>query len=202
MSHEINLSQNAGVAKGRTPQKNDTVSNIGLRGQFTIEHTRNGEVLNSYQFPNGIVDEGKDRLFDIMFVSATQLTSWYMGLIDNSGYTAIADDDTYDDIDQAGNGWKEYQTYTDAGNGDSALTRPEWVAAAASGESVSNSSQTVFDMTGTGTVKGLFICGGTGADTKGNHASTGVLWATALFDQGDTAVVNGDQLKVTYTVSA
>ena len=126
-----------------------------------------------------------------------------MLLIDNSGFTALDASDIYDDIDQAGNGWDEYKTYTDAGNGDSTVTRPIWNPSPASGRSITNGTQTVFDMTATGTVKGLGIVGGgANASDKGDHASDGTLWATALFDQGDTAVVNGDQLKVTYTVSA
>ena len=56
---------------------------------------------------------------------------------------------------------------------------------------------------GSGTVKGLFLVGGgTASNTKGDHASDGTLWATALFSSGDVVVQNGDQLKVTYTVSA
>jgi hypothetical protein len=196
--HNINFSQNAGVVKGRTPVK----TQMGLRGQFKVEHIRGGQVITSYQFPNGIVNEGKNRLFDVMFEGSTQITSWYMGLIDNANYSAIADDDTYDDIDQAGNGWDEFQSYTDPGNGDSTTTRPLWPSDAASGQSISNTTQVVYDITATGTVKGLFLAGGTGSQTKGDHAATGVLWCTALFDQGDTSVVNGDQLKVTYTASA
>lgn len=173
------------------------------QGRFTVEHFRNGELLNTHNFPNGIVNEGKDAIFNIMFDADTQITTWYMGLIDNAGYTAIADTDTYDNIDQVGNGWAEFQTYTDAGNAGSALTRPVWNPDAASGQSISNGTQITFDITGTATVKGLFISGGgAGNASKGDHAADGTLWCTALFDQGDTSVINGDQLKVTYTVSA
>ena len=61
----------------------------------------------------------------------------------------------------------------------------------------------VFDITDTGTVKGLFLVGGiANAQNKSNHEASGVLWATALFNTGDVAVNADDQLKVTYTVSA
>lgn len=180
-----------------------SIQSFNPKGRFTVEHHRNGELINSYDFPNGIVNEGKDSIFNIMFDADTQITTWYMALIDNANYTAIADTDTYDNIDQVGNGWDEFQTYTDPGNADSALTRPVWNPDAASGQSISNSTQVVFDITGTATVKGLFICGGgAGSASKGDHAADGTLWSTALFDQGDTAVLSGDQLKVTYTVSA
>ncbi len=173
------------------------------QGRFTVEHFRNGELMTTYNFPNGIVNEGKDSIFDVYFDAATQITVWYMGLVDNANYTAVAATDTYDNIDQAGNGWDEFQTYTDTANAGSALTRPVWNPDAASGQSISNGTQVTFDITGTATVKGLFICGGgAGSASKGDHAADGTLWNTALFDQGDTAVINGDQLKVTYTVSA
>lgn len=209
MQNEFELKQTATVHKGRSGRvslgsKTPSVrSGFKPRGFFTAEHWRNGLLLATNRFPNGIVNEGKDSIFDVYFDAATQITVWYMGLIDLVGFSALASDDTYDDIDQAGNGWDEFPTYTDAGNGDSTVTRPVWNPDPASGQSITNGSQVIFDITGTATVKGLFISGGGAANaTKGDHASDGTLWSTALFDQGDTAVVSGDQLKITYTVSA
>ena len=61
----------------------------------------------------------------------------------------------------------------------------------------------MFDITASGTVKGLFLAGGDAtAQTKADHTSGSVLWATALFTSGDVAVNDEDQLKVTYSVSA
>jgi len=174
-------------------------NSISCKGKFTVEHIRNGEVIAKHNFANGITNEGKNALLDVMFEGGTvsQLTSWFMGLIDNTNFTALAAGDTYDNIDQAGNGWDELQAYTEA-------TRPEWTADAAASQSITNSAQVVFNMNATNTVKGLFIVAGASAATKGDHTAGTAhkLWATALFDQGDTAVVSGDQLKVTYTVSA
>ena len=71
------------------------------------------------------------------------------------------------------------------------------------GQTTTNASPVVFDITGSATVKGLFLVGGiAGAQTKSDHAAGGVLWATALFNSGDVAVNSADQLKVTYSVSA
>ncbi len=208
MKSHLNLSQSASVQLGRGPsrkpvKKRPVLTAFDPRGRFEVEHWRNGMLLQTHRFPNGIVNEGKDHLFDSTFDAATQITIWYMLLIDLTGFTALADDDTYDDINQAGNGWDEFTTYTDPSNADSAVTRPPWSPDPASAESITNSTQTVFDITGAGTVKGLGIVGGGAAsNTKGDHAADATLWATALFDQGDTAVVNADQLKVTYTISA
>jgi hypothetical protein len=188
----------------RSQPRTVTGSNFQPRGEFTVSHYRKGERINEYRFPNGIVNEGKNRVLDVMFHAQTALTTWYLGLIDNSGFSALADDDTYDDINQAGNGWDEFDDYTDANNAGSATTRPQWPEDAASGQSITNSSVAIFDIAATGTVKGVFVVAGTNAQTKNDHTAgtAHVLWATALFSSGDVPVQNGDQLKVTYTVSA
>ena len=189
----------AALVRDTDPASND----LNLKGRYVVEHWRNGKRFNEYHFQNDVTNEGKNKLLDVMFHGTAQISSWFLGLIDNAGYSALAAGDTYDDIDQAANGWDEFQNYTDAGNGDSATTRPVWTEDAASAQSISNSSVAVFDVTGSGTVKGLFAVGGiANANLKGNHESGGTLWATALFGSGDVAVLNGDQLKVTYTVSA
>ena len=202
MNSVMKLGQSAvaTVVKNKTGAQSD-LNDLG--GHYVVEHFRNGERINSYHFPNGIVNEGKNHLLDVHFHGTAAMATWYMGLVDNLNYSALDATDLYDDIDQAGNGWDEFQLYTDAGNGDSATTRPEWDEAAASAQSITNSSVTVFDITGSGTVKGLFLCAGTNANVKGDHTAGTAhkLWATALFS-GDVAVLSADQLKVTYTVSA
>jgi hypothetical protein len=168
-----------------------------------VEHFRKGVKIGQYEFPNGIANEGKNKLLDVMFHGVSAITTWWLGLIDNSGYSALAAGDTYVNINQTGNGWDEFTDYTDAGNGGSASTRPEWTEGAATGQAITNGSPVVFDITGSGTVKGLFLVGGiANAQNKGDHTSGGTLWATALFGTGDVPVNAEDQLKVTYTVSA
>lgn len=177
-------------------------SGLGLRGLFVVEHWRNGQRFNEYHFRNDIVNEGKNSLLNIMFNSGTQITTWYLGVIDNLNFSALANTDTYANIDQVGNGWDEFQGYTDANNADSATTRPVWQADAAASQSITNGTTSIYDITGAGTVKGLFtVGGGTNPELKGDNNNS-TLWATALFTVGDVPVTIGDQLKVTYTVSA
>ncbi len=204
MFTRLNLQQRADVVKTRSGKPTGAVMDLfNPRGLVQVEHWRQGLLLATYDFNNGITNEGKNSIFNVYFDSGTQITAWYMLLIDNANFTALAATDTYDNIDQAGNGWDEFKSYTDPGNADSTVTRPVWNPDPASGQSISNGTQVVFDITATGTVKGLGIVGGGAAsNTKGDHAADGTLWATALFDQGDTSVVSGDQLKITYTVSA
>jgi hypothetical protein len=68
-----------------------------------------------------------------------------------------------------------------------------------------------YDVTGAGTVYGVFIAGGniagvtpaaTDADDKGSVNATPLLWATAQFSAGPQAVTGGDILRVTYTINA
>ncbi len=179
------------------------VSALHPKGEFKIEHIRDGVVLSTQVFKNGIVNEGKDFLLDVFFNSVTPYTIWYLGLVDLVNYSpGIADDDTYDDLDQAGNGWDMFNDYTDPANGDSAVTRPIWTVGSASAQSITNAAVVTFDITGAGDVKGVFLCGGAQAATKTDHTGvTNKLWATALF-ASDVPVVLADQLKVTYTVSA
>lgn len=200
--NQLKIQQAAGVELVRAAKP--TANQLPLRGRFQVEHIRNGKVIGNYDFPNGITTEGKNFLEDVMFHAITPITTWYLGLIDLTGFSALAAADIYDNIDQAGNGWDEFKTYTDDANADSTTTRPAWTEGAASAGSITNSSPVIFDITGTGTVKGVFLCGGTNAQTKGDHTAGTAhkLWATALFTGGDVAVLNGDQLKVTYTVSA
>jgi uncharacterized Zn-binding protein involved in type VI secretion len=194
---ELALRDTAKVAASRS---RDAASELGLSGRFNVEHWRDGRLLATYCFPNGIVDEGKDLLLNVMFHGTSAIGTWYIGMVDNDGYTALADDDTYDDIDQAGNGWDEFADYTVGGN---ATIRATWDEAAASTQSITSSTVATFDITASGTVKGLFVVGGTNAATKGDHTASGnYLWATALFTSGDVPVNSGDQLKLTYTVNA
>lgn len=188
------------VGRRRGPK---VASGLGLRGFFVVKHFRNGERYNEYHFHNDITNEGKDALLNIMFDGGTQISVWYLGLIDDVNFSALANDDTYDDIDQAGNGWDEFKSYTDANNADSTTTRPVWPADPAASQSITNTTLAIYDLTAGGTIKGLFTAGGgVNSNLKGDHAADGTLWATALFAGGDAIAQSGDQLQVTYTVSA
>lgn len=177
------------------------------QGVFHVEHWRAGEMIDKKSMKNGITNQGLNDVLGVQFDSVTQKTAWYMGLINLTGFTALDATDVYDDIDQAGNGWDTFSDYTDANNASSTTTRPEWPPDAPSGQSITNSAtQAIYDITASGTVKGIFVAGGQNSQTKGDHAPgttpPNILWSTALFSGGDVAVVNTDQLKVTYTVNA
>jgi hypothetical protein len=197
--NRLDLSQQAGceIIRHAPPA---AASELKPRGQFKVEHWRGGRKINEWAFPNGITDQGKIALLEAMFHSGTQITTWYLGLIDLTGYTSLLAADTYANINQAGNHWAEFTDYTVSGN---ASNRAAWGPDAASANAISNGTAAVFDITSTGTVKGVFcVGGGSSPITKSDHTAGSILWATALFNTGDAAVQSGDQLKVTYTTSA
>jgi len=160
---------------------------VGLRGRFQVEHVRDGVVIQKQEFKNDITNIGKNTLFDVMFSDGTQIaaSSWFIGLISNSGYSALAAADTM----SSHSGWNEATGYSQS-------TRVAWGPGDPASQSITNASPATFDANATATIKGIFV---TSNSTK--SGTTGILWATALFT-ADVPVVNGDQLRVTYTVSA
>jgi hypothetical protein len=125
--------------------------------------------------------------------SAYTVTGPFMGMISSTSYSAVAAGDTM----ASHAGWLEAggtNAPTYSGNRKTAV----WSAAAAGSKALSAALS--FAITSTGTVKGAFICYGSGAvNTKDNTG--GVLWSAGTFNTGDKAVVNGDQLNINYSTS-
>lgn len=157
---------------------------VKMTGRYKVEHIRDGKVINVIEGFNTITNAGKNSLLGIMFHADTQITAWYIGLVDNSGWTAFAAADT------AGShsGWTESVAYSDS-------TRQAWSVGASSGQSITNGTPATFNINATATIKGIFV---TSLSTK--SGTTGTLWNGVAFSS-TIAVNNGDQLKVTYTVS-
>lgn len=175
-----------------------------FRNMFIMEHWRAGQLIGVHNPFNDITNEGLLALLSVMFNAGTQITIWYLLLVDNAGFTAFADGDTYANINQAGNGWDEFSSYTDANNAASAVTRPVWPEDAPSANSITNSTtKAIYDMTAGGTLKGIGVVGGgTSPQNKDDNTAGSTLWATAPFSGGNITVANTDQLKLTYTINA
>ncbi len=178
------LSLSDGGASAVDKSNNELQSDFRPTGLFRIEHIRDGKVIAQFDVPNGIVDVGLNHILETEFHSGAQITTWYIGLVDNAGFSAFANSDTM----SSHAGWTESTVYSNA-------TRPQWICGAASGRQITNSTTVDFNINATATIKGLFI---TSNNTK--SGTSGTLWSTGAF--GTTQPVNnGDTLKVTYTVN-
>ena len=119
-------------------------------------------------------------------LDAIAASTWYIGLIVDTGYTGLAAADTMG----SHAGWTESTDYAEA-------TRPGWAEGASSGQSVTNATPVSFTSTATQTIKGFFI---TSVATKGG--STGTLLATRLFTNGERTIGAGQQLTITPILTA
>lgn len=160
---------------------------FGVGGIFHVEcYDSDGNFRWADDAKNAVVTVGLNSLLDVYLRNQTQIASWYLGLVDNSGFTAYAAADTM----SSHTGWTESVAYSNA-------NRVTWSPAAAASASISNTSTSDFTINGTATVKGIFL---TSSNTK--SGTTGTLFATASFTGGNQTVNSGDTLKVTYTVNA
>ena len=158
---------------------------LPLRGRFRVEHyDKNGRLKATYRFPNGIVDVGLNKILDDMFDGGTQSTTWFIGLVDNAGFTAFANAD----IMSSHSGWVENTDYTQT-------ARPEWTAGTPTSRSITNAATVDFSINATIVLKGIFI-----VDNSTKSGTTGTLWSTAAF-ASNVSAVSSDTLKITYTVS-
>lgn len=157
---------------------------IEFKNPLIFEQFRDGELIDKEICYNGIVTVGKNSLLDVAFRAQTQLTAWYVSLINNSGFSALADADTM----SSHAGWTEFTSYDES-------TRVQWSPGAAAAGAITNASAMTFTINATGTLYGAFITSG-----SAKSGTAGTLWATAAFNTAKP-VSNGDEIKITYTVS-
>jgi hypothetical protein len=161
------------------------MENLKFCGLFTVEHRDNaGKLLGIYNAPNAVVTEGVNHMMETEFRSGAAVATWYIGLVNNAGWTTWAAAHT----GAAHAGWVEGVPYSNA-------TRPAWTPGAAAARSITNAATVDFTCNAALTLKGIFI---NSDNTK--SANAGTLWSEAAFSSTVT-VANGDTLKVTYTLS-
>lgn len=138
-------------------------------------------------FTNLVTTEGKNDLLTQYFKGAAYTAAWYCGLISATGYTTgVAAGDTA----ASHAGWAEDVNISNA-------TRPAVAFGVAAAGSLSTSAASAFTMNAGTTVKGAFVIGN---DTVGG--ATGTLYSAGLFTTGDRAVLSGDVVNVSITMSA
>lgn len=160
------------------------------------------ELLFEDTFCNLVTTEGKNALLTHALKGSTYTASQALGLIEDTGYTAVAAGNTAANITAVGggspaNGWNEAPVGTCA-----ARQTPSFGTAGSGSLAASATSHSIL---ATDTIKGAFlVCrsvAGTAASTTVG-ATTAALYSAGLFSGGDKAVDNGDSLQCTYTASA
>lgn len=134
---------------------------------------------------NRVVNEGLTHILDVVFHVQTPVSSWYVApFYDNDVVAATSTYTTHT--------FSEFAEY-------SQTSRPAWVEAASSGQSITNSAnKATFSISGASTLYGAVLVSGA---TKSDVASGNTLMCGVQFSSS-RAVESGDTLQVTYTISA
>lgn len=158
---------------------------LRMGGKFLIDHMRGGELIDQFECPNLVVNEGLDHVLNTVFHGGTQVGTWFLGLFEGN-YTPIATV-TAATIAAAAT---ESTAYTES-------QRQEYNEAAASAQSITNSAnKATFTMNATKTIYGAFL-----VSNATKSATSGVLFSAARFSAAKS-VVTDDQLLLTYTFNA
>lgn len=153
-------------------------------GHIRVECVRDGKVIWVEEGPNLIVTAGRNKLLDETLEGSGYTAAWYMGLIDNAGFSAIAAADTM----ASHAGWAEADEYDEA-------TREAISFGAASSGTKATDADCSFTISATITINGIFIAS---SGTKNESAS--VLFAAKSF-ASPRACVDNDVLNVSYSAS-
>jgi hypothetical protein len=158
---------------------------LRVAGLWTGEIVRDGKIIDSWEQPNLVTNEGLNALLGIMFNGATQITTWYIAPFEGN-YTPVAGV-TAATITAAST---ECTAYDEA-------TRVAYVEAAPASQSITNSaSKATFTFNATKTIYGAFL-----VSASAKSATSGTLFSAARFGTSKS-VVDDDQLLLTYTFTA
>lgn len=160
-------------------------NDIVIGGIFSVEHFRKGELIDQFECPNLVTNEGLNHILGAVFNSATQIGTWYLGLFEGN-YTPVAGV-TAATITAASTECTAYDE----------TTRQEYVEAAPSSQSITNSAnKATFTFNATKTIYGAFL-----VSASAKSATSGTLMSAARFGTAKS-VVAADQLLLTYTFAA
>lgn len=200
MGEHANAQAQAGASVGIGAGMDEAAHATGV---FVAEcFDKDGRLKWRDEFRNTVVTEGKNALLTHGFKASTLTQTLVLGLIEDTGYSAISATNTAASITAAGggsptNGWNEAPSSTCASRGSPSM-------GTASAGSLATSSAVSFSIIATDTIKGAFMLmkstGGTAPTTTVGNTN-GALYSAGLFSGGDRAVANGDTLNVTYTAS-
>ena len=135
---------------------------------------------------NGNTTAGLNSILSVYLASGTQITTWYLGLVDSAAFSTYAAADTM----SSHSGWAESTAYSES-------VRQTWTAGTVASGSVSNSaSLATFTINATVTMQGAFL-----VSNSTKAGTTGTLFATGSFASAQS-LVSGQTLTVKCTISA
>ncbi|MBN9430720.1 MAG: hypothetical protein J0H09_29865 [Burkholderiales bacterium] len=154
-------------------------------GRYSIEcRAADGTLRWREDLRNLVTTAGKNDALDKYLAGSSYTAAFYVGLINESGYTGVNAADTM----SSHSGWTEFAAYSQS-------NRPAAAFSAASSGSKSTSAAASYTINGSGTVKGAFL-----ATDNTKSGTTGVLYSAGAFP-ADRPVQSGDTLNVSYTAS-
>jgi len=163
-----------------------------VRSIWDVEHWRKGELLAATRDHNTVTNQGLDALLNIMFHATGQVTTWYVLIFETN--TTPSSTTTY-----------AVPVFTETNAKYDEATRPEYVEAAASSQSLTNSlNKATFTMNNTVSIYGAALVGKTGvaANTKGDVALADAIMYCASKFAAQKDVISGDSLKVSITLTS
>jgi hypothetical protein len=164
------------------------MKDLNMKGIYKFTHLRGGDVIDEWEEDNIVVDEGLNYSLDASLSGGTPITAWYVALFKNN-YTPISTNvaSTFFGAGVANEATTEYDE----------ATRQAWTEAGVSAKTITNTaSPAVFTFNTTVTIYGAALVS---TSTKGG--TTGTLMSASKFSSS-RAMLNGDQLTVTYTLTA
>lgn len=163
---------------------------IKVRNTYRFEaRDRDGNLKWVEEVDNLTVTQGLNDLLTKYFKGSSYTATWFMGLVNNSGFTAFNAADTAGQIGGT-NQWAEATAYSES-------VRQTVTLGTASAGSIDNSaSKCVFSINGTVTIHGAFI-----VSDSTKSGTSGVLYGEAAF-AADRSLLNGDTLTVQVTLTA
>lgn len=156
-----------------------------MHGDWSIRcYDKNGELKWVDDFENMVVNQGLNHLLDVTFHGATQVTTWYIGLLAASpspqaGWTAT-------DITS-----NDFANYAES-------DLQAFVESAPSGQSITNSANKAsFTINANGSsVGGCYLI-----STNAKSSPSGIVYCAGAFATGNKACDDGDTLQVGVTLS-
>lgn len=179
------------VAASSLQAGGSAAESASAKGVYKIQcHDAQGNLKWEAEAPNLVVNAGLQDMNAKYFTGSSYTAAWYLGLYGSGATNSPSAGDTM----SSHAGWTEVTDYSQATRPACSFGTP---STANPSVATNSASPATFSINATTTVGGAFL---TTSNTKGG--TTGTLYSAADFSSpGDRAVVSGDTLSVTYTLS-